>query len=196
MTKRLFFNEDVTSLFNKSDNQRVQEDIDAIFRGEKPPYLEVYLNSPGADLKPVGVQMALTFYNQSPAVQISVSDLSARVMLMREQIRASSAEESNVLLKSEIERHKTTQNQLYKAERLNGSIVESSIDMIVAFDINGNLIQFNHAASVEFGWTFEEAKQLRPKQFLADENEFADVMRELKEKTTSLEKFTGLAFFR
>lgn len=192
MTKRLFFNEDVTSLFNKSDNQRVQEDIDAIFRGEKPPYLEVYLNSPGADLKPVGVQMALTFYNQSPAVQISVSDLSARVMLMREQIRASSAEESNVLLKSEIERHKTTQNQLYKAERLNRSIVESSIDMIVAFDIDGNLIQFNHAASVEFGWTYEEAKTLSAQKFFAIDSEFFEVRKELGEENYFVGEVLGL----
>ena len=64
--------------------------------------------------------------------------------------------------------------------------------MILAFDINGNLIQFNHAASVEFGWTFDDAKQLRPKQFLADESEFADVMSELKEKNHFVGELTGL----
>lgn len=190
--EEVVFNEDIASLFNKSDSQRVQEDIDAVLRGEKPHYFEVYLKISGAEPKPVGVQMALTFYNQSPAVQISVSDLSARVMLMREQIRASSAEESNVLLKLEINRHKETQNQLREAERLNRSIVESSIDMIVAFDIDGNLIQFNQAASVEFGWTYEEAKRLSAKKFFANDSEFFEVRKELGEKNYFAGEVLGL----
>lgn len=186
------YNEDVASLFMESDRKRVLEDVEAVYRGEKPAYIELSMRGWNAQSKPVGIQMGLTFYDQKPAVQITVSDLSTRMMLVREQMRASSAEESNALLKEEIKRHKKTQTQLREAERLNGSIVESSIDMILAFDINGTLIQFNHAASVEFGWTFEDAKQLRPKQFLADEGEFADVMRELKEKNYFVGELTGL----
>ena len=66
--------------------------------------------------------MGLTFYDQKPAVQITVSDLSTRMMLVREQMRASSAEEANALLKEEIKRHKKTQIQLKEAERLNGPL--------------------------------------------------------------------------
>ena len=186
------YNQDISSLFMDSDRQRVLEDMEAVYKGEKPPYIELSMRGLNTQVKAVGIQMGLTFYDQKPAVQITVSDLSTRMMLVREQMRASSAEEANALLKEEIKRHKKTQIQLKEAERLNGSIVESSIDMIVAFDINGNLIQFNHAASVEFGWTFEDAKQLRPKQFLADEREFADVMRELKEKNYFVGELTGL----
>ena len=186
------YNEDITSLFVESDRHRVLEDIEAVYKGEKPGYIELSMRGLNSQSNAVGVQMGLTFYDQKPAIQITVSDLSTRMMLVREQMRASSAEESNALLKEEINRHKKTQTQLKEVERLNGSIVESSIDMIVAFDINGNLIQFNHAASVEFGWTFEDAKQLRPKQFLADEREFADVMRELKEKNYFVGELTGL----
>ena len=186
------YNQDISSLFMDSDRQRVLEDMEAVYKGEKPPYIELSMRGLNTQAKAVGIQMGLTFYDQKPAVQITVSDLSTRMMLVREQMRASSAEESNALLKEEIKRHKKTQIQLKEAERLNGSIVESSIDMIVAFDINGNLIQFNHAASVEFGWTFDDAKQLRPKQFLADESEFADVMSELKEKNHFVGELTGL----
>ena len=57
--------------------------------------------------------------------------------LVREQMRAALAEESNQLLKEEIERHKQTQTRLADAERFNRSIIESSIDMIVAFDPDG-----------------------------------------------------------
>ena len=132
------YNKDVASLFIESDRQRVLEDVEAVYRGEKPPYIELSMQGLNAQSKPVGIQMGLTFYDQKPAVQITVSDLSTRMMLVREQMRASSAEESNALLKEEIKRHKKTQIQLKEAERLNGSIVESSIDMILAFDINGN----------------------------------------------------------
>jgi PAS domain S-box-containing protein len=186
------YNEDISSLFSDSDRHRVLEDINAVHRGEKPPYIELSMRDVSDQSKPVGIQMGLTFYDQKPAVQITVSDLSTRVMLVREQMRASSAEESNVLLKEEIERHKNTQTQLRVAERLNGSIVESSIDMILAFDINHNLIQFNHAASVEFGWTFEDAKHLKPKQFLANEGEYLGVMSELDEKNYYVGELSGI----
>jgi PAS domain S-box-containing protein len=186
------FNESILDVFIEPDRQRVQEDLEAVLRGEKPQYVEITLLNENDESKPVGVQMGLTFFNQKRAVQISVSDLSARVMLVREQMRASLAEEANVMLKEEIKRHHETQKQLLEAERLNRSIVESSIDMIVAFDINGNLIQFNHAASVEFGWTFEDAKQLKPKQFLANEADFFEVARELDEKNYFVGELLGL----
>ena len=186
------FQEDISSLFISSDQQRIQEDIGAIYSGEKTAYSEVSLLLSTGESKAVGIQMGLTFYDQKPAVQITVSDLSTRVMLVREQMRASSAEEANAMLKLEIERHEKTQNQLSDAERLNQSIVESSIDMIVAFDIDGNLIQFNHAASVEFGWTFEDAKQLKPKQFLASESQFSEVNRELSENNYFAGEVLGL----
>jgi PAS domain S-box-containing protein len=186
------FDEEISSLFIQTDQQRVLEDIEAIYKGERPPYTEVTMHVDDLEFKAVGVQMGLTFYDQKPAVQIIISDLSTRVMLVREQMRATSAEQANELLKTEIKRHQKTQNQLREAERLNRSIVESSIDMIVAFDIDGNLIQFNHAASVEFGWTLEDAKQLKPKEFLVNEIEFTSVMAELKEKNYFAGEVLGL----
>jgi len=63
---------------------------------------------------------------------------------------------------------------LREAERFNRSIIESSIDMIMAFDMQGKIIQFNHAASVEFGLTIEDARELDAAQFLADPLEFKD----------------------
>lgn len=186
------FDEEISSLFIQSDQQRVLEDIEAIYKGERPPYTEVTMQVDDLEFKAVGVQMGLTFYDQKPAVQIIISDLSTRVMLVREQMRATSAEQANELLKTEIKRHQKTQNQLREAERLNRSIVESSIDMIVAFDIDGNLIQFNHAASVEFGWTLEDAKQLKPKEFLVNEIEFTSVISELKEKNYFAGEVLGL----
>ena len=88
---------------------------------------------------------------------------------MREQMRATLAEESNIMLKEEITKHKKTQARLRDAEEFNRSIIESSIDMIVAFDMEGNLQQYNHAFSVEFGIEPNQESTPNFKEFLIDE---------------------------
>ena len=114
----------------------------------------------------VGVRMTLSFHDRSPAVQVTLTDLRTRVALIREQMRATLAEESNNLLKEEIKRHKATQMRLADAERLNRSIIESSIDMIVAFNEEGELTQYNQAFAVEFGLEFgEEAETYKFRNF-------------------------------
>ena len=117
--------------------------------------------------KEVGIRMSLSFHDNNPAIQVTINDLSTRIQLMREQIRATLAEESNVMLKEEIEKHKQTQLRLREAEELNRSIIESSIDMIVAFDMKGNLLQYNHAFAVEFGIDPTIKKQLKFNKLLA-----------------------------
>ncbi|MDA0946507.1 MAG: PAS domain S-box protein [Bacteroidetes bacterium] len=139
------------SLFHEDDQRVLEEDMAMVERGERPPYREVRLLDGGGDEVAVGIRMTLSFHDRSPAVQVTLTDLRTRVALMREQLRATLAEESNLLLKEEIKNHKATQRRLAKAEKFNRSIIESSIDMIVAFDAEGTLIQFNQAFAIEFG---------------------------------------------
>jgi len=84
-----------SALISKSDIERVLEDITQILQGEKIPYSEVTMLGAAGMKKAVGLQMTLSFFDQQPAVQISVSDLSTRMELVRQQMRATSAEESN-----------------------------------------------------------------------------------------------------
>ena len=84
-----------TSLIVQSDLQRVSEDMNQVLQGEKISYSEVTMIGADQEQKSVGIQMTLSFFDKQPAVQISVSDLSTRMELLRQQIRASSAEESN-----------------------------------------------------------------------------------------------------
>ncbi len=181
-----------SSLIAESDLQRVTEDMNKVLKGEKTPYSEVTMIGADQEKKAVGLQMTLSFFDKQPAVQISVSDLSTRMELLRQQIRASSAEESNTSLREEIIQHKRTQNQLIEAERFNRSIIESSIDMIVAFDNEGKVIQFNHAASVEFGLTIEDAKELHASQFLRDSDSFKAISNRLNEAGYYAGEVTGI----
>ena len=145
------YDELFVNLFHEDDQAVLQEDIRLVEQGERPPYREVRMKAEDNEVVEVGVRMTLSFHDRSPAVQVTLTDLRTRVALVREQMRATLAEEANHLLKEEIERHKTTQRRLADAERLNRSIIESSIDMIVAFNPEGLLNQYNHAFSVEFG---------------------------------------------
>jgi len=183
---------DFTSLISKSDFERVTEDINKVLQGKKVPYSEVTMVGADETERAVGLQMTLSFFDQQPAVQITASDLSTRMELVRQQMRASSAEEANELLKIEIDQHKRTQNQLRESERFNSSIIESSIDMIIAFDNDGKIIQFNHAASVEFGLTIEDAKELHASQFLHNPKNFKAISESLNEAGYYAGEVTGV----
>ena len=148
------YDEHFVSLFHEDDQAVLQEDIRLVEMGERPPYREVRIRVSDDEVVEVGVRMTLSFHDRSPAVQVTLTDLRTRVALIREQMRATLAEESNNLLKEEIKRHKATQMRLADAERLNRSIIESSIDMIVAFNEDGDLTQYNQAFAVEFGLEF------------------------------------------
>ncbi len=145
------YDELFTTFFKKKEKDIISEDLQKVREGEKPPYREVIITLLDGSEKEVGVRMSLSFHDRQPAIQVTVNDLSTRIQLMREQLRATLAEESNNMLKEEIKKHKKTQIKLREAEEFNRSIIESSIDMIVAFDMKGSLLQYNHAFAVEFG---------------------------------------------
>lgn len=180
------------SLFIASDRERIRTALTKSRLGEKVPYVELTLELSDHVLRDVGLRMTLSVFDHQPAVQVTATDLSTRMELMREQMRASLAEETNELLKSEIARHQATQRKLREAEELNRSIIESSIDMIAAFDEDGRLLQFNHAASVEFGWSIEEAKTLGFEAFLADPDEAESILHELKTQNYFVGEMVGM----
>ena len=166
------YDEHFVSLFHEDDQAVLQEDIRLVEMGERPPYREVRIRVSDDEVVEVGVRMTLSFHDRSPAVQVTLTDLRTRVALIREQMRATLAEESNNLLKEEIKRHKATQMRLADAERLNRSIIESSIDMIVAFNEDGDLTQYNQAFAVEFGLEFgSNPAQYQFRNFVATKGE-------------------------
>ncbi len=182
MEEEEVFNQEVIQFFTPSDRSPIEEDIARILNGEKPMYLEVQVNRENNEVKEVGLQMVLSFFDNQPAVQITINDLSTQMQLVSEQLKRTSAEESNILLKEEILQHKETQKQLEGAERFNRSIIESSIDMIVALDVKGKIVQFNHAASVEFGMTVEDVKTMTAVDFLHDPKDLNGIVSDLEQQ--------------
>ncbi len=177
------YDEVFTDFFHEDDRIIVKEDIEKIRKGERPPYREVVMVLRDGTEKEVGLRMTLSFHDRSPAIQITVTDLSTRVQLVREQMRATLAEESNTMFKEEIRKHKITQQRLIKAEEFNRSIIESSIDMIVAFDMKGNLQQYNQAFSVEFGVEPGKEKSIEFSRLIPNKDEMNTVVSDLQTRS-------------
>ncbi len=75
---------------------------------------------------------------------------------LNEKVRAVLAEEINKVLKHEINQHKITQEKLYQAQLFSRSIIDSSLDMIIAVDKNDKITEINKAGLSLFGYDPEE----------------------------------------
>lgn len=89
-------------------------------------------------------------------VQIIVRDITARKKAQKEELRAKIAERTNVVLQKEIEERKKVQEALTVARQYAESIINSSIDIIVACDKKGLITEFNEAGTKMFGYTQKE----------------------------------------
>ncbi len=70
----------------------------------------------------------------------------------KEKIRAEYAEDTSRRLQKEMDVRIAAENDLKSAKEFNQYIIESSIDMIIATDISGEITEFNKAASSGFGY--------------------------------------------
>ena len=115
------------SLFPSSLQQELTQNIQDTRNGKKVGELEVAL--------PDGVrwtlQWRLTIFDGQPAVQVSLSDVTDRHVLMQERIRAELAEEANEQLTLEIEQRISAEAALRSATAKLRSIVESGEDFII-----------------------------------------------------------------
>ncbi|MFT6716236.1 MAG: PAS domain S-box-containing protein [Saprospiraceae bacterium] len=89
-------------------------------------------------------------------VQVIVRDITARKKAQREELRAKIAERTNVVLQKEIEERKKIQEELTVARQYAESIINSSLDIIVACDKEGMITEFNDAGTKMFGYSQKE----------------------------------------
>lgn len=90
------------------------------------------------------------------SILIRINNQNQAHRAINEKVRAVLAEEINKVLKHEIKQHKLTQEKLYQAQQFSRSIIESSLDMIIAVDKNGKITEFNKAALSFFKYKHDE----------------------------------------
>ena len=125
------------------------------------------------------ILMAPAPHHGPAAMQLTLQDQRAQQQLFKEQLRLQMAEEVNQVLRQEINDHRRTQEALRRSKRFARSLVDSSLDMIMAADPEGNLTEYNPAASLRFGYEPEEILGLNSRVLYADRTDYERVQYEL-----------------
>lgn len=125
------------------------------------------------------VSLSVFSTQEGSYVQAIVRDVSMRMEAQREQIRAELAEATAAELQKEIRERERAEVLLMEQQRFARAIINSSLDMIVAADRDGNITEFNTAAQKIFGYTFEEVIGKPVKLLYAGEDERSSVFQKL-----------------
>ncbi len=113
---------------------------------------------------------------------IEITEEVRKEELENEKIKALAAEKSNKKLQKEIEERKNIEYKLIENQKYTKSIIESSIDIICASDVKGNIIEFNKSGLEIFGYDNEELKKIKAQALYANRADFYTVGKELKNK--------------
>ena len=170
--------------FSKKTKKRILQDLKLIRQGENVEYREHKINSQNGEAVNIGMKITLTVYDNKPSIQVTANNLSTRMLLMQEQVRAQLAEEINTILKTEIEEHKATQRKLKETQDFARNIIDSSIDMIIAVDQDFNITEFNTAAQQQFGFELGDVLGKNSNKLYVDNSQFNKVKDSLFELGT------------
>lgn len=89
-------------------------------------------------------------------VVVVISEISYKDQFLLEKSRAELAEEINKILKLEISEHKKTQQRLTDSEMLSGIIINSSVNIILTFNQDQIITEFNRKAQEITGYSRDE----------------------------------------
>lgn len=132
------------------------------------------------DQQEILVICAPTVLEGAPAVQMTLQDHTAREQAIRERVQLQIAQEVNQVLREEIEQHRRTQEELSRSRRFARSLIDSSLDMIMAADREGRITEYNPAASLRFGYEPDEVIGSRTIRLYANPEEYRRVQEELE----------------
>jgi len=129
--------------------------VNEVLAGQRPGPAAL---RPGADpaAPELSVHAVSAYHDGRPSVQLTLHDPGPQQRLAEERLRSRVAEEVNQVLREEIIGHRLTQEELRRSKRFARSLVDSSLDMIIAVGKEGTITEFNPAAMVKFGYEAEE----------------------------------------
>ena len=167
-------------LLHNEDRDKVRDLLVAVERGEAQGPVSVRMTSGSQDWKELVLNAATMRHEGAPAAQVSMQDLGLQQSLLQERMRVRMAEEVNQVLRQEIAEHRRTQEALRQSRRFARSLIDSSLDMIMAADPDGHITEYNPAASLKFGYEAEEVMGRDTRMLYADQEEFRRVQEELQ----------------
>ncbi len=168
--------------------QLIRERMDRVKKGEDLPFIEVAGTLPhGKGRIEIETKIDMIEYQGEKVFHTAFRDITREKQLERQKMRAEVAEEYNKQLEKEIEEHKRTHKKLKDSQEFTRSVIDSSLDMIIASDPEGRITVFNDAAKEQFGYSMEEALNMRSMELFRDPEVKEMVARSIEEKGS----FTG-----
>lgn len=129
-----------------------------------------------------GINSIESSFKGKHVAQTTITDITYEKRLDQEKVRLRVTQELNNDLQEENRRYIETQKRLVEAESYSRSIINSSLDMIIAVNTEGEITDFNKAAINTFGYKAEEIIG-RNVNILYDSNfDFVSVRKALKDK--------------
>ncbi len=125
-------------------------------QGETVAYAECKMRTARGNIIEVESKPTLVIYEGLDATLVVMHDTYEKKQLLKEQLRAQFAEETNEQLQHEIAERKNAERVLQSNQKYTRLLIESSLDMICAADKKGNITEFNTAAQHTFGYKREE----------------------------------------
>jgi PAS domain S-box-containing protein len=153
--------------------------INGIKSGKRPRFIELKIKK--IDTNTILDVEASGALLDDGSIQLLINDISTRKQLAREQLRAQIAEETNLQLQREIIERTKAEKELGQAQQYARSIIDSSLDMIVATNIDFSINEFNSAAEATFGYTREEVMGEPLSMLFSDEQEMTKVVKRITE---------------
>lgn len=165
----------ITEFFSEKDRVQIQTALEEIGKG-KDKYLisEINVQIDGS------IQLCnVEFINPGENIEfiaVILSDTFLKNELILEKSRAELAEEINKILKLEIEEHKNTQRKLDDSEILYSCIIDSSMNIVITFDKEMRVTEFNHKAEMLIGYGRSEAIGMNVNEILENNGDVENVM--------------------
>lgn len=153
-----------------------------LIKGNEVPFIEVKIKSPitGKIIDAQTRSTSIEFQNQK-ATQVVFQDISAQKQLAKERLKSQIAEESNKLLKKEIDEKIKIEQELLQNQNYTKNLISSSLDVICASDNEGKIKEFNKAAEITFGYTKEEMENQNANVIYANLKDFNKISKQLNE---------------
>jgi PAS domain S-box-containing protein len=102
------------------------------------------------------LQVVKVLFENKESILLLFRDISLEIEYNIQKLRAELAETLNKDLETEIKKRRQTEKQLLESKKFNDNLFDSSIDMIIATDINNIITSANKAALDRFGYSKQE----------------------------------------
>jgi PAS domain S-box-containing protein len=146
----------ISNFMTPKQSEISTERFQHVAAGENVPYEIIEIRQEDGTIIECESRPLLYDFLGEKTILIFLRNITAEKKLEKEKIRNLLIEETNRKLHTEINERKRAEQELFTTERNLRLLIDSSIDMICASDLEGRITEFNEAAQKTFGYSKEE----------------------------------------